>query len=325
MREVFHNRGSVLCPAPSQIAPAYALLVTEGLTLGPYRALDLAFAVTVEQAELGLAARLERCLEGLTDTCAGPAKQYRLAPDESAAPAVDGGPSYLLRYEGDIVGRGMTLEAAHSLLAWHVNSSCVETTLQRTTLLHSAAVVRDGLALALPATMESGKSTTTTGLLRRGWAYLTDEAVEIRPADFEVQPFPKSVALDPGSWPLFPELKPADVHPDARQWHIPPSTFPAGVAQPAPLLAVVSPKYAADAPTHLERLGGSEAVMQLAPATFAFSRHPERNLAFLATLVRRVPVYRLTIGDLESGLDAVDSVFNEALGQLSQAQAESDS
>ena len=56
--------------------------------------------------------------------------------------------------------------------------------------------------------MESGKTTLTTGLVRAGFCYLTDEAVSFDWETGVIEPFPKPLSIDPGSWFLFPELEP---------------------------------------------------------------------------------------------------------------------
>src|SRR5262249_58546343 len=81
--------------------------------------------------------------------------------------------------------------------------------------IHAGGVALDGTAVALPAAMESGKSTLTAGLVRAGYAYLTDEAVMLDWETSAVIPFPKPISLDPGSWRLFPELAP-DAPPPSR-------------------------------------------------------------------------------------------------------------
>jgi hypothetical protein len=169
--------------------------------------------------------------------------------------------------------------------------------------IHAGGVVRDGVGLALPAQMESGKSTLTAGLVRAGFDYLTDEAVML---DWETQvviPFPKPISLDPGSWFLFPELEPqADLPPGYKdiQWHVPPDAIrPDALGAPCRIRYIVFPKYTEGAATELTPLARAEATVELAKNTFRFNERPRRCLDTLAAAVREADCYRLTVGDLD--------------------------
>ena len=74
---------------------------------------------------------------------------------------------------------------------------------------HAGGVARDGSGVMLPAEPESGKTTLTAGLVRHGFDYLTDEGVAFRPGTNIVEPYPKPLSIDVGSWPLFPEFEPS--------------------------------------------------------------------------------------------------------------------
>ena len=65
--------------------------------------------------------------------------------------------------------------------------------------VHAGAVARDGRVLALPADSGSGKTTLTAALLRRGWEYVSDEALVLAP-DGRVRPYPKWLSMH--AWTL---------------------------------------------------------------------------------------------------------------------------
>lgn len=274
---------------------------------GPYAALDHHFTVHLDAGIPGLAEYLADTLGELAaGNVAGPFDRYEVQRQADDL--------LQLTFQNSPFGTRLTPSGVASHLSWHINNQAINKTLPRATLLHSAAVARDGWAIALPAVMESGKSTTTTGLVQRGWSYLTDEAVELDPESLLVKPFAKSIALDPGSWPLFPALERPAPGGGAEQWHVPPGRIRIDAVAPiTPLIAIISPRYEAGAPAQVERLEGGEAVMHLSPTIFSFSTYPERSLRFLAGLARRVPAYRVTLGDLDEGLDAIEAVFEECL------------
>jgi hypothetical protein len=178
--------------------------------------------------------------------------------------------------------------------------------------LHAGGVARHGTAVALPAVMESGKSTLTAGLVRAGFSYLTDEAVFLDWETRRVIPFPKPISLDPGSWPLFPELEPNAPLPDGYkddQWHIPPDAIrPGAVGPPCRVRHVVFPRYAERASTRLTPLRRAEATIELARNTFRFNERPRRSLDMLAAAAPEAECYRLDIGDLDDAVALVSEL-----------------
>lgn len=177
-------------------------------------------------------------------------------------------------------------------------------------LVHAGGVERDGVGVVLPAAMESGKTTLTAGLVRAGFRYLTDEAVAVDRATQALVPYPKPMSLDPGSWPLFPELEPHEPFPtDAykeHQWQVPPAAIrPDALAPACAARYVVFPSYEAGTTTELVPLPRAEALVELAKQTFRFDQEGRPTLEVLARVVRGAAVYRLPNGDLDEAVACV--------------------
>jgi hypothetical protein len=180
---------------------------------------------------------------------------------------------------------------------------------------HAGGVVRDGAAVVLPADMESGKSTLTTGLVRAGYDYLTDEGVAFHRGRNLVEPYPKPISIDPGSWFLFPDLEPRvqlGSDDDKRdQWQVPPEEIrPGCVASPCAARLVVFPKYVEGAATELIPMGRAEGLLELAKNTFSFNLNSRFALTELAVIVREVNCHRLTVGDLLTAVGLVDDLVS---------------
>ena len=182
-------------------------------------------------------------------------------------------------------------------------------------LVHAGGVERDGVGVVLPAPMESGKTTLTTGLVRAGFGYLTDEAVAFDRHTRRIVPYPKPISLDPGSWPLFPELEPHEPCPTdayrASQWQVPPAAIRAdalGAACPARF--VIFPGYESDTTTELVPLPRSEALIEIAKNTFRFDREGRPTLEVLAAVIREADVYRLPNRSLDEAVAAVTRLFD---------------
>jgi hypothetical protein len=65
--------------------------------------------------------------------------------------------------------------------------------------VHAGVVAYGGVAVAMPAVSGTGKSTMTAACLRRGFRYVSDEALCMRYADGTVVPYPRPIALSPWS------------------------------------------------------------------------------------------------------------------------------
>jgi hypothetical protein len=182
-------------------------------------------------------------------------------------------------------------------------------------LVHAGCVERNGAAVVLPAAMEHGKTTLTTGLVRAGFGYVTDEAVAIRRDTQTIVPYPKPLSIDPGSWSLFPELEPdepfaTDAY-KASQWQVPPTAIrPDALGAESRARFIVFPVYDADATTELIPLARAEALIELAKNTFRFDQEGRPTLDVLATVVAQSDAYRLPNSSLDEAVACVSALFD---------------
>ena len=236
---------------------------------------------------------------------AGAQHTYSIAPDDTGR--------FVLLVDGEHAGSADHPEGIVAVLANHCNRRVAEQAPQ--VLVHAGGVERDGVGVMLPAYMERGKTTLTTGLVRAGFRYLTDEAVAIDRATHTVVPYPKPMSLDPGSWALFPELEPDEPFPTdgykESQWQVPPAAIRAdAVGTQCPIGFVAFPVYKPGATTRLIPLTRGEALVELAKNTFRFDAEGRPTLAVLAEVVRGAEVYRLPNGDLTEAVAAVTRLFD---------------
>jgi hypothetical protein len=203
---------------------------------------------------------------------------------------------YALCLDNVQVGEAETAEGLVGTVVNHVNRQAA--TQAEHVLIHAGGVERDGAAIVLPAHMEYGKTTLTTGLVRAGFRYLTDEAVAILRETHQVVPYPKPMTIDPGSWSLFPELEPHEPFATddykRSQWQVPPSAFgPDVVGSPCRVRLVVFPQYDAEVTTELLPLSRAEALIELAKNTFRFDQEGRPTLEVLAAVIAEADAYRL--------------------------------
>jgi hypothetical protein len=138
-------------------------------------------------------------------------------------------------------------------------------------------------------------------------------------AELEVRPFPKAIALDPGSFPLFEALSPPPA-PEAlaramacRGWHIDARRVGV-VGRPALVAAVVCPHWRAGASTRVTPVAPSEALHLLLEETFDYTGSGGQPFERLVRLVDTVPVFRLGYSDLGEAVEAVRGLLRDPEG-----------
>lgn len=243
------------------------------------------------------------------------------SPTDTTYSLLDRRPSpqagFALYYDDERIALTRTRSPALATLLWHVNQEVVRRTAAPYVQWHASAAVRDGVCVVLPAPMESGKTTTVAGLLLAGYRYLTDETVAIDGDTLLVQPFPKALSVDRGSWYVVPELKPR-LRLVEDQWQVPPARVrPDVVARPTQPRLVVLPRFVAGAETRLQPVPRSQALMQVAQSSFRFTEDPGRNLAVAARVLAGCDCYDLTIGDLPTAVRLIDGLVDHVLAGAS--------
>lgn len=218
-----------------------------------------------------------------------------------------GGPLYVLYCDDVLLDTHREPSQLFSTLLWHVNRRVVADSQDRL-LIHASAVTFEDAALIFPAPMEAGKTTLAAGLLRSGFAYCTDETVAIDPESGFIEPFPRALSVDPGSWRVLADMRPT-VPPGverylANQWQVPPASIRKdAIAGPTRIGFVVTPRYRSGTSTQLELLPRAEAVKELAEHAFNFHRFGASGLRLLARVVRNATCRRLAIGDLDAACE----------------------
>jgi hypothetical protein len=140
-------------------------------------------------------------------------------------------------------------------------------------LLHAAALVRDGLALLLPAEAGSGKSTLSMALAATGWTVYSDELAPIDPVTLKVGSFPLPVGIKHRSIaaldPWYPGLAEVATHRRAdgqlvRYLGAAELSLASRHAAPVDVQRLIFPRYDPMAKTALQRLDPLSALEMLA-------------------------------------------------------------
>lgn len=258
-----------------------------------FRALAFRFDVAATSEEP--IAWCERLFANLAVASRAPIHHYRID---------DGDAGYELRLDTHLVGQAAELPPLLGALAADVNRRAVLSS--NVLALHAGGVERDGMGFVFPGASQAGKSTLVAGLTRGAFRYVSDEAVAFDWRTLVIQPYPKPLALDRGSWELFRELQPRTGADGADQWLVP--VDPDAVASPCRAAVVAFPRYERAARTSLESLRRAEALVELTKNTFRFDALGRRALRVLGALVREVDCYRFVIGDLDDACALVEEL-----------------
>ena len=209
---------------------------------------------------------------------------------------------------------GLPLAHAHPLLEWGLNW-CVATASGAHVVIHSAVVERDGLALVLPGSPGSGKSTLCAALALTNWRLLSDELTIISQADGRVQPMPRPISLKNKSIDVIRAFAPTadmtipitDTHKGSIAYARAPQSAVAASEEAVPVGYVVFPKYVAGATLDFEPLSRAEALAELMEHTFNVGLLGTDGFAALAHTIKDAKCYAIEYGDLASILNWIDT------------------
>lgn len=151
--------------------------------------------------------------------------------------------------------------------------------------VHSGVAAGPGGIVAIPAESGNGKTTLTASLVKRGFGYLSDEAL-VFDDDARVLPYPKPFALSPWSAGLL------DVpHTDAEVL-VTASDLGGFVADGGQLTDLVVSEYGHPG-VSLEPLPKSQAIAALIRYSFNHYKDPERAFRIATGVARDLRVWRL--------------------------------
>jgi hypothetical protein len=268
-----------------------------------YRMLAYSFRVIAPRP---LASFLRRFLAPFEAAVGSGASVYELREEPGAEKP------WVMDLDGRSLHRGRTPSRILEFALWDANTKAIGSD-HGCFAVHAAAASLDGSAVLLPAPPDSGKSTLVAGLTRAGFAYLTDEAALIDPADGRLRPFPRSLWLGKDSLEaVFGAEASAMRWATGRQFHVRPRDLrPRAIGRACPVGLVVAPRFEPEVATTLEPVGRAEAVMILAENAFHLDRFGGAGIELLGRVVENARCYRLRFADLDEAVGAILDVVRE--------------
>lgn len=179
--------------------------------------------------------------------------------------------------------------------------------------LHSAAVAAGGSTAILVGNSGRGKSTLTARLVERGWHYVTDEQVTIRPDDRMVIPYARPITLRRAVWRHFRSVVGPAEGDESRRIEVPLDALD-GSAQRSPTepALIIVPAYSPSGSNQLVPIDSrAEVVRLLASCCYDLERTGTRGMDVLVHLAGQCPAWRLEFSDLEAAADAVASALRD--------------
>ena len=217
------------------------------------------------------------------------------------------------RLEGEFAGSRMT---ALTRLMAAVNISGLDADPDRLHL-HAAAAVKDGRVVVVAAERDTGKSTTIAHLVKRGWAFVTDETVSLAPDRDDVTGFAKPLSIKPGGRGLVDHLSPwmipgiEDGREDFR--FVPVSASGAAVATGGPVHLVIllrRPDFRDPSEGAVSRrLHPADAAVALMQETLDAERFGPAAIR-LARLAASSHCYELSVGTPSATADQIEELFS---------------
>lgn len=223
-------------------------------------------------------------------------------------------PQVVFSSDAHVVFSPFPADAPLPLFEWGCNW-LIGQRLNHLLLLHAGALERDGLALVLPATPGSGKSTLTAALAQRGWRLLSDEFGVFDPAQGLFKAMLKPVALKNASIDVLrrfaPEARMGPEFPKTRKGTVAHLAASADAvarrhegARPG---AVVLPRWEAGSKTRWQVISPETAFSALAFNAFNYQLVGEAAFDAVVGLARACPAWELVYSDLDDAIRTLDN------------------
>ena len=212
--------------------------------------------------------------------------------------------------DGELVAQAERPGVAVGWLVWDVNRAAAEAG-RGHLLFHAAGLQHGGAGILVPGASGSGKSTLAAGLVRAGFAYLSDELVALELDGGRLLPYAKPIAVKPGSSDALRDMRTPAVG-DADDHYADEECLIAvgdDVCRPvgAPCVPelVVVPRYQPGHATQLTSLSETEAFVALAVNAVNFVEHGTEAARALGELVARCECVALAMSDLDEAVELV--------------------
>jgi HprK-related kinase A len=200
---------------------------------------------------------------------------------------------------------------------------CLGTRINRTMIVHSAVLERDGFGLLLPGMSGSGKSTLSACLVGQGWRLLSDEAALIDLKDHLVYPHPRPISLKNESIDIiaerYPDWQRSPLYKKTTKGTVTYLKAPTEAVDkarvPATPALILFPKFIAGETSRVARLDKVDAFMSLQKQSTNYRFLLERGFDVLTKVVEGCDHAILYFSNLNRALELIESAWADSLSR----------
>jgi hypothetical protein len=215
--------------------------------------------------------------------------------------------TWIVEREGERIAAFSDADLLLTQLEWHAITAGLTATRDQA-VFHAGALARDGAAVILLGQSGVGKTTLTTGLIRRGWQPYADDVTLLSTHTTALEVFPRCFHMDApalrraAAGPHFKAVPGLPEHARPLHW------APAGLAP----TAIVVIERDAQGPSAMRPISQAEAAAALLGQAMAntLPRARVADVAVRAAAGARA-CRRLNNGDIEGALDLLDAIAGE--------------
>lgn len=181
-------------------------------------------------------------------------------------------------------------------------------------IVHAGVLAKNDEAILLPAPPGSGKSTTSSAFMKRGWRLLSDELALINFNSLNVTPFVRPICLKNNAVNIVTQWLPnqprSDIAPNTHKgdvMHLAPSEASwRSKAIDATLSAIVLPKYCADVYCEIQPLTQRQAFNQIFENCFNMGILGIEGFNTLSAIADKVNAYQINFNCADEVVDFIE-------------------
>ncbi len=205
-----------------------------------------------------------------------------------------------------------------ALFEWGLNW-CIASNAHNYSIIHSAVVAKNDVAIIMPGTPGSGKSTLCAAMMLKGWRLLSDEMALLSNNSLKLTPVPRPVSLKNESIDIISRRQRDLIfgplaHDTSKGTvtHIRASAESIIHADKnaTPRLLIL-PKYKKNAQTTLIKLSKPRAFMELMENTFNYHILGKQSGELINKLLEQIHCYQFSYSDLDDAIDRLEALLME--------------
>lgn len=212
-------------------------------------------------------------------------------------------------FDGQNPFKPLPQDQCFAMFEWGLNW-CVANTAHHYLNIHAAVVEKNGLAVIMPGSPGSGKSTLCAALVHHGWRLLSDEMALLCTRTGRLTPIPRPVGLKNRSIDivkkLYEDTTISDPVRDTAKGTVahmrPPAASVMAASEQAVPKVVVFPTYKDNAETVLKPLSKGQALLKIADNSFNYNILGVRGFDSLTGMLDQTDGYQLTYHKLDDAI-----------------------